>query len=360
MPDVSFNDATYQQLIEIDRVGHILAKRLIKSKQSAPFASWDDVLDVPGVGEIKLGFLKGRFEEPRVDAGETSASSSPPASLDVQGNSHATDHVYDLAEPIEDATAADDPKHVARVPDLSHEISQETKPALPPPADDDLPAVTDDHKHVARVPDLSHEISQETKPALPPPADDDLPAVTDDADESKNTYGSAIQHLSSHSLPTDGFMTTKQFREFLKKWFNVEGMDVAHIIAASNGGPDHVDNYMFVQSSAWNRSLGARFDALNIAMVGQKQAERAVRISKMVAENEDLHKHLRYPDNPDRLYTTGPHKDKTADDLHEEGKKIMKIIKYVLRLYLQGVTLSDLRYAMKTSAQARNGAVSIE
>mmetsp|Transcript_6777 Transcript_6777/g.28028 ORF Transcript_6777/g.28028 Transcript_6777/m.28028 type:complete len:258 (-) Transcript_6777:771-1544(-) len=241
MPDVSFNDATYQQLIEIDRVGHILAKRLIKSKQSAPFASWDDVLDVPGVGEIKLGFLKGRFEEPRVDAGETSASSSPPASLDVQGNSHATDHVYDLAEPIEDATAADDPKHVARVPDLSHEISQETKPALPPPADDDLPA------------------------------------VTDDADESKNTYGSAIQHLSSHSLPTDGFMTTKQFREFLKKWFNVEGMDVAHIIAASNGGPDHVDNYMFVQSSAWNRSLGARFDALNIAMVGQKQAELAGR-----------------------------------------------------------------------------------
>lgn len=328
MPDVSFNDATYQQLIEIDRVGRILAKRLIKSKQSAPFASWDDVLDVRGVGEIKLGLLKGRFEEPRVDAGETSASTSPPASVDVQENSHATDHVYDPAESIEDATAADDPEHDARVPDLSDEISQETKPALPPPADDDLPA------------------------------------VTDDADESKNTagYGSAIQHLSSHSLPTDGFMTTKEFRDFLKKCgFNVEGTDVAHIIAASNGGPDHVDNYMFVQSRAWNRSLGASFDALNIAMVGPERAERAVRICKMVAENKDLHthKHLRYPKC---LYTTGPHKDKTADDLHEAGKKIMEIIKYVLlRLYLpsphKDTFLSDLKYAMKTSVEARNGAV---
>lgn len=58
--------------------------------------------------------------------------------------------------------------------------------------------------------------------------------------------------------------------------------DVFHIIAVSNGGVDHPDNYHYAQNSSHNRSIGCRYDHVNCYMAGLAKARKAVSICRKI------------------------------------------------------------------------------
>ena len=67
-----------------------------------------------------------------------------------------------------------------------------------------------------------------------------------------------------------------------------EDTEVAHIIANANGGPDHVDNYLFVYGGRFNRSTKENFDHIQCYLAGKDRAIRAVEVALRVAEDETL------------------------------------------------------------------------
>ena len=71
-----------------------------------------------------------------------------------------------------------------------------------------------------------------------------------------------------------------------------EGQHVYHIISASNGGPDHTDNYLYALGGSFNIAIGDRFDHLNCFLAGKKKARKAVAISARVAREASLQKHI--------------------------------------------------------------------
>ena len=71
-----------------------------------------------------------------------------------------------------------------------------------------------------------------------------------------------------------------------------EGQHVYHIISASNGGPDHTDNYLYALGGSFNIAIGDRFDHLNCFLAGKAKARKAVAISMKVARDSSLHKHI--------------------------------------------------------------------
>jgi hypothetical protein len=115
-----------------------------------------------------------------------------------------------------------------------------------------------------------------------------------------------------------GFMTRDAFRKVLDEAGLLTkspgkpggGQDVFHIIASSNGGPDHVDNYLYALGAGFNRSIGAHLDHVNCYLAGEEKAKRAARIALEVARNEDLWEHIDTRTNATRtLFTGGRHKD---------------------------------------------------
>jgi hypothetical protein len=69
----------------------------------------------------------------------------------------------------------------------------------------------------------------------------------------------------------------------LVAWCALEDQDDFHIIAASNGGPDHADNYLYALGASFNRSIGNQLDAINCFLAGKAKAKKAVEISWKVA-----------------------------------------------------------------------------
>jgi len=57
------------------------------------------------------------------------------------------------------------------------------------------------------------------------------------------------------------------------------GYDVCHIIASSNGGADHVHNYI-IERSHLNRSIGNRDDSVFARLAGLEQTIKAVAVSR--------------------------------------------------------------------------------
>ena len=59
----------------------------------------------------------------------------------------------------------------------------------------------------------------------------------------------------------------------------LEGQDVFHIIANSEGGADHPHNYLYALGSTFNRAIGDKYDDLNAFLAGPEKTERAIRAS---------------------------------------------------------------------------------
>ena len=78
-----------------------------------------------------------------------------------------------------------------------------------------------------------------------------------------------------------GPMDTATFRKRMEAAGSpvLPGQDVCHIIAKSNGGADHSDNY-FIAGSAYNRSTGNNFDHIIAYIAGLQKTERAVAVSR--------------------------------------------------------------------------------
>jgi len=66
-----------------------------------------------------------------------------------------------------------------------------------------------------------------------------------------------------------------------------DGQHVFHIIANSNGGPDHTDNYLYALGGTFNQSLGADHDCFIANMAGKEKARKAVKIALEVAAYSD-------------------------------------------------------------------------
>jgi hypothetical protein len=58
-----------------------------------------------------------------------------------------------------------------------------------------------------------------------------------------------------------------------------DGYDVCHIIARSNGGANHVHNYI-IERSRLNRSMGNRDDSVFARLAGLEQTTKAVAVSR--------------------------------------------------------------------------------
>lgn len=56
-------------------------------------------------------------------------------------------------------------------------------------------------------------------------------------------------------------------------------VDVFHIVANEHGGADHPDNYNIAQGSGYNRSIGSRFDDLNLYFAGKDRSTKAIQAS---------------------------------------------------------------------------------
>jgi len=60
----------------------------------------------------------------------------------------------------------------------------------------------------------------------------------------------------------------------------------------TDGGPDHVDNYLFALGGSFNMSVSDGLDSFNCYMAGRLKAEAAVKIALRVAADPNLHKHI--------------------------------------------------------------------
>ena len=65
-----------------------------------------------------------------------------------------------------------------------------------------------------------------------------------------------------------------------------------HTPCHTDGGPDHVDNYLFALGGSFNMSVSARLDCFNCYMAGLLKAEAAVKVAQRVANNPNLHEHI--------------------------------------------------------------------
>ena len=85
-------------------------------------------------------------------------------------------------------------------------------------------------------------------------------------------------------------MSRKAYARLLRSLLGedaIDGQDVFHIIANSNGGADHPDNFLYALGSTFNRSIGDNYDDLNAFLAGKEKTERAVRASIMYGNRTD-------------------------------------------------------------------------
>ena len=103
-----------------------------------------------------------------------------------------------------------------------------------------------------------------------------------------------------------------------------EGQHVSHIIAASNGGPDHTDNYLYALGGTFNMAIGDKFDALNCFLAGKAKARKAVAIATEVAKDKRLHHHIEQRGRDRRTFFEGCHSGLTGDDLYKQGQDLFR------------------------------------
>jgi hypothetical protein len=89
-----------------------------------------------------------------------------------------------------------------------------------------------------------------------------------------------------------------------------EGQHVFHIIANSNGGPDHTHNYLYALGGSFNISIGDRLDHFNCFLAGKEAAKRAFNISMKVAKDENLHKFIEKRNGSRTIFTDRTHGQK--------------------------------------------------
>jgi 23S rRNA pseudoU1915 N3-methylase RlmH len=151
----------------------------------------------------------------------------------------------------------------------------------------------------------------------------------------KACSGTAVQKTRAafdKRIGPDGeFMTIKQFGERLDSYGLItkqpgakeEGQHVFHIIANSNGGPDHTHNYLYALGGTFNISIGDRLDHLNCILAGKEAARRAVAISLKEAKDSTLQNRVALRNGKRTLYTEGPHNAITnGETLFDKGQSL--------------------------------------
>ena len=136
-----------------------------------------------------------------------------------------------------------------------------------------------------------------------------------------------------------GFVTTAQYGKRLQDAKLIEradakeeGQHVFHIIAASNGGPNHVDNYLYALGGSFNMAIGNRFDHVNCYLAGKAKARKAVAVSMEVAADPSLHAHIRVGAGGKRTtYSEGVHKGASADMLYAQGEALFRDLRKLAR-----------------------------
>jgi hypothetical protein len=110
------------------------------------------------------------------------------------------------------------------------------------------------------------------KPAAPPPPPAKAP---------KAPKASKAPKAAKDAFRAQDFMSKAQFRKLRERnGFPLNAdQHVCHIIAESNGGANHIDNY-YVASSSLNQSLGNRNDSYLAEAAGLEQTKRAVAVSR--------------------------------------------------------------------------------
>jgi len=112
-----------------------------------------------------------------------------------------------------------------------------------------------------------------------------------------------------------------------------EGQHVYHIISASNGGPDHTDNYLYALGGSFNIAIGDRFDHLNCFLAGKAKAQKAVAIAMKVANDSSKHGHIdkRGKQRPTTFFE-GRHKEiRSADELYKMGQDLFRDMRQAAR-----------------------------
>ena len=112
-----------------------------------------------------------------------------------------------------------------------------------------------------------------------------------------------------------------------------EGQHVYHIISASNGGPDHTDNYLYALGGSFNIAVGDRFDHLNYFLAGKAKALKAVDVARKVAADERLHHHIdkRRKARPTTFFQ-GRHRDVTSGhELYKKGEDLFRDMREAAR-----------------------------
>lgn len=116
-----------------------------------------------------------------------------------------------------------------------------------------------------------------------------------------------------------GFMTRTKYAAFLKDaglltkcpGARHDGQHVFHIIANSNGGPDHVDNYLYALGGLFNIKLRNNYDHVNCFIAGKEKSRLAAKVALRVARDPGLaHKHIeRRRGEAPTLFTQGKHRE---------------------------------------------------
>ena len=104
-----------------------------------------------------------------------------------------------------------------------------------------------------------------------------------------------------------------------------------HIIASSNGGPDHTDNYLYALGGTFNMAIGDKFDALNCFLAGKKKAGKAVAIAMEVAKNKDLHRHIEKRGRERKTFLQGRHSGMSGDELYKQGQDLFRDMRTAAR-----------------------------
>ena len=147
--------------------------------------------------------------------------------------------------------------------------------------------------------------------------------------------GSEGARTGLKGIPPEGcFMKKSKFAKLLRDANLItlqpgaphEGQHVFHIIANSNGGPDHTHNYLYALGGSFNISIGDRLDHFNCFLAGKAAARNAFNISMKVANDENLHKFIEKRNGSRTIFTDRTHGQKynSGDDYFAAGQKLTK------------------------------------
>ena len=116
-----------------------------------------------------------------------------------------------------------------------------------------------------------------------------------------------------------GFMTRNKYAKFLMDarlltkcpGAKHDGQHVFHIIANSNGGPDHVDNFLYALGGVFNIKLRNKYDHVNCFIAGKEKSRLAAKVALRVARDPDLANEYieRRRGEAPTLFTQGEHRD---------------------------------------------------